>query len=215
MVAYDDGRNTDYSDFGSGGFPLLHAGPLHRAGSAKGGPYTTACHAYRFKANHQFGSMKIIDRGTDGADTMCVEFKGHRQGGQILLKEKLCGPMLRITEGDVVNDSIECSLPLLPVTDSILLVGLIVTFLLKLSLVAHLHFRANQRHRCTAWIIMAVSLSFIALHAIIFGISVKSQRPFDDPFKIMVFVFLLELLLLGFLLHTAAQNAEENRLARK
>jgi hypothetical protein len=60
MVAIDDGTNTDFSSDGSGGFPLLHAAPLDRPGSMKGGPYSHGTNA----EGGQFGLIDVVDDGT-------------------------------------------------------------------------------------------------------------------------------------------------------
>lgn len=36
MLAFDDGSNSDYSDDGGAGFPVMQAAPLDRWGSTKG-----------------------------------------------------------------------------------------------------------------------------------------------------------------------------------
>lgn len=57
--------DQDYSSNGTAGFPLVQAAPLHSLGSAKGGPYTSKCFAYRMKTTHQYGALTITDDGTD------------------------------------------------------------------------------------------------------------------------------------------------------
>jgi hypothetical protein len=59
MVAIDDGTNSDYSDTGEAGFPILHAGALDRPGSVKGGPYSEGT----FPGGGQFGVLEVTDHG--------------------------------------------------------------------------------------------------------------------------------------------------------
>lgn len=60
MLAYDDGTNTDYSESGDAGFPLLHAASLDRIGSIKGGPYSGEV----IPGGGQFGLVHVEDDGT-------------------------------------------------------------------------------------------------------------------------------------------------------
>jgi len=58
MVAIDDGSNSDYSDAGSAGFPVMQAAALDRNGSVKGGPYSEGFHA----GGGQFGLLTVATR---------------------------------------------------------------------------------------------------------------------------------------------------------
>jgi phosphodiesterase/alkaline phosphatase D-like protein len=77
MVAIDDGTNTDYSANRAGGFALLHAAPLDRPGSTKGGPYTIG----PFTDGGQFGLLDVRD---DGGPTVEVTLTGRRWDGAVL-----------------------------------------------------------------------------------------------------------------------------------
>lgn len=66
MVALDDGSHADYSGTGRGGFPVLHAAPLDRHGSLKGGPYSGGSVA----GSGQFGTMTVRDDGRRIAITL-------------------------------------------------------------------------------------------------------------------------------------------------
>jgi len=69
MLAIDDGTNSDYSDAGDAGFPVLHAAALDRPGSTKGGPYSEGT----FPGAGQFATMTVED---DGGDTIRVAWQG-------------------------------------------------------------------------------------------------------------------------------------------
>jgi phosphodiesterase/alkaline phosphatase D-like protein len=79
MVAIDDGTHSNYStgpSRGTRGFPVMHAAPLDRWTTRKGGPYS---HGETLKSG-QFGFLDVTDDG--GALT--VELTGRdRQGVQI------------------------------------------------------------------------------------------------------------------------------------
>jgi len=95
MVAYDDGRNTDYSTQAnrSAGFPLLQSGPLHNVGSVKGGPYSGGCYTFTREMNNQFSTLKFNTTGEEP----CVELESFRsEGGELstILKKRLCGILL-------------------------------------------------------------------------------------------------------------------------
>jgi hypothetical protein len=77
MVALDDGTNTDYSDLGDAGFPLLHAAPLDRTTEVKGGPYS----AGPFLEPGQYG---LIDVEDPGGDTITVTLTGRNWRGETL-----------------------------------------------------------------------------------------------------------------------------------
>ena len=70
MLAIDDGTNSDYSDSGNGGFPVLHAAALDRPGSVKGGPYSEGT----FPGAGQFATMSIED---DGGSELRVSWQGY------------------------------------------------------------------------------------------------------------------------------------------
>lgn len=69
MLAIDDGTNSDYSDEGGAGFPVMHAAPLDRRGSVKGGPYSEGT----YPESGQFGLMTVTD---DGGGTIEVTWTG-------------------------------------------------------------------------------------------------------------------------------------------
>ena len=78
MSAIDDGSNSDYASGGGAPIPILHAGPLDRKPSVKGGPYSHGVSGVR----GQYGIMKIIDNG--GKD-LCVEWKIKDNKGEFVL----------------------------------------------------------------------------------------------------------------------------------
>jgi alkaline phosphatase D len=76
MVAIDDGTHSNYATGngrGQRGFVVMHAAPLDRRTSVKGGPYSHSVSARR----GQFGIVDIID---DGA-SLTVELGGRDRGG--------------------------------------------------------------------------------------------------------------------------------------
>jgi phosphodiesterase/alkaline phosphatase D-like protein len=77
MVAIDDGTNTDYSSAGTGGFPLLHAAPLDRPGSIKGGPYSHGA----VDDSGQYGAVEVDDTG----DAITVQLRAMRYDGEVQL----------------------------------------------------------------------------------------------------------------------------------
>lgn len=86
MVALDDGTNTGYSSRGGGGFPLLHAAPLDRPASIKGGPYSGGVYA----ASGQYGTMRITD---EGGDEVAVTLAGHSWDGRTLVEQTFRFPV--------------------------------------------------------------------------------------------------------------------------
>ena len=79
MVAMDDGTNSNYATGAAPGqpaFPVVHAAPMDRTTSEKGGPYTNGVSRRR----GQFGLMEVADSGT----SLRVELTGRNiTGGQI------------------------------------------------------------------------------------------------------------------------------------
>lgn len=74
MVAIDDGTNSNYADeAGARGFPVVHAAPLDRRTSRKGGDYS---HGYS-RQNGQFAVMTVDDDG----ETMAVAFRTYVERG--------------------------------------------------------------------------------------------------------------------------------------
>lgn len=69
MLAIDDGTNSDYSTEGGAGFPVMHAAPLDKHGSVKGGPYSEGT----YPSSGQFGLMTVTD---DGGTTVEISWSG-------------------------------------------------------------------------------------------------------------------------------------------
>jgi hypothetical protein len=69
MLAIDDGTNSDYSDGGDAGFPVLQAAALDRPGSVKGGPYSEGT----YPGAGQFALMTIEDSG----DVLRMSWQGY------------------------------------------------------------------------------------------------------------------------------------------
>lgn len=84
MLAIDDGTNSDYSSEGSGGFPVMHAAPLDKHSSLKGGPYSEGTSL----ASGQFGLMTVTDNGT----TVDVEWSGRNYKDEELLRYEFSLP---------------------------------------------------------------------------------------------------------------------------
>ena len=77
MLAIDDGTNTDYSDNGGGGFPLLHAAALDRPGSVKGGPYSEGA----YPGAGQYGLVTFRYEG----DSLTVDMAGRNWLGETMV----------------------------------------------------------------------------------------------------------------------------------
>jgi phosphodiesterase/alkaline phosphatase D-like protein len=77
MVAIDDGTNTNYSTTAGPGFPLIHAAPLDRKPSIKGGPYSVGVVA-------KPGQYARIDVTDDGR-SITVDLEARRYDGATLL----------------------------------------------------------------------------------------------------------------------------------
>jgi phosphodiesterase/alkaline phosphatase D-like protein len=79
MVAIDNGSHSNYATGaarGGRGFVVVHAAPLDRATSVKGGPYSHGVARHR----SQFGLLEVTD---DGA-TLAVEVSGRDVAGRAL-----------------------------------------------------------------------------------------------------------------------------------
>jgi phosphodiesterase/alkaline phosphatase D-like protein len=79
MVAIDDGTNSNYATgakAGQGAFPVVHAAPMDRKTSEKGGPYSNGVSRRR----GQFGFMDLIDDGK----TITAELTGRNSTGGII-----------------------------------------------------------------------------------------------------------------------------------
>jgi hypothetical protein len=84
MVAIDDGTNSNYATGakpGEPGFPVVHAAPLDRKTSEKGGPYTNGISRRR----GQFGLMDLIDDGR----LIRVELTGRNVTGGVIPRMRI------------------------------------------------------------------------------------------------------------------------------
>lgn len=84
MVAMDDGTNSNYASGakpGDRGFPVVHAAPMDRATSLKGGPYTNGVSRRR----GQFGFMDVIDDGK----IVRVELTGRNIRGEVIPRMRM------------------------------------------------------------------------------------------------------------------------------
>jgi hypothetical protein len=79
MVAIDDGTHSNYAT-GTGntgpGFPVMHAAPLDRSTSEKGGPYSHGTSRQR----GQFGLLEVAD----DRRMLKVELSGHDKAGGLI-----------------------------------------------------------------------------------------------------------------------------------
>lgn len=130
MLAFDDGSSTDYSGLNeTGGFPLLHSGPLTNFGSGlkdfitpQTNYYTDGCMAINSEVNHQFSALKFVfPSEEDEANGVlpCIEIKGYADSSENFIFEKqLCGEIMR--EGTPKQDT--CTLPRLSQTTTIIFI---------------------------------------------------------------------------------------------
>ena len=77
MLALDDGENNHFAavDSPAQHFPVLQSAALNRAGSAKGGPYTTGVFPNPSEDDGQFALVTVDDAG---GDQVCVHVSGRR-----------------------------------------------------------------------------------------------------------------------------------------
>jgi len=82
MIAIDDGANGDYAEGGGAPIPVFQAGgSLASPPSMKGGPYNRGSFVYA----HQFGAMKVVDKGEDKITVTwqgfrCMKGSGGKEG---------------------------------------------------------------------------------------------------------------------------------------
>jgi hypothetical protein len=77
MLAIDNGTNSDYSTNGGAGFPVMHAAPLDKHPSEKGGPYSEGVSL----TSGQFGLMTVDDEG----ETIDITWSGRNYKDEELL----------------------------------------------------------------------------------------------------------------------------------
>ena len=84
MVAIDDGTHSNYATGpgrGGRGFVVMHAAPLDRKTSKKGGPYSHGISRQR----GQFGLVQVTDDGS----VLRVELSGHDKQGRAIAGQRL------------------------------------------------------------------------------------------------------------------------------
>jgi phosphodiesterase/alkaline phosphatase D-like protein len=84
MVAADDGTNSDFSELGDAGFPVLHAAPVDQHVSEKGGPYSEGVSLIP----GQFGLVTVTDSG----DSIDLRFEGLTATGERVLDYRWSEP---------------------------------------------------------------------------------------------------------------------------
>jgi len=161
MLAFDDGSNSDYSDFknSTAGFPLLQAGPLHNLGSLKGGPFSEGCFTYTGEINHQFAIVDVTDNGVT-EPTIHIEGFRYEKGSLHSRFKKTLKPSSMMMNGSPTG---ECSGPALTPTS---LVVVIVSAVLMLASTLFLSFGVERP-------VLFVSISLaVALATVVLGMGV-------------------------------------------
>lgn len=133
-LAADDGTHSDYSERGSAGFPVLHAGPAANAGSAKGGPYSEGCVSTKFALNKQYATVRLYNLGAGGSGKgPCVDFNGYQAGkDDAVLSFQKCAPLGGVKGVSGGGQGPKCAIGLLP-TWGWVVVGFAAVFLLLAS----------------------------------------------------------------------------------
>ena len=78
MMALDDGTHSDFSTSGGAAFPVVHAAPLDRQGTTKGGPYTLGPFTNGSNVvphDGQWVRMRVED---EGGDEVCLTWTGYQ-----------------------------------------------------------------------------------------------------------------------------------------
>lgn len=195
MAAFDDGSNTDFSDTGAAGFPLMQAGPLARLGSCKGGPYMTGCYGHQYAVNQQYGSMEIKDDGGNTSAAICVHFRLHRATEGVLFEKEMCGPFL----GQGAPQSVPSAEPMtmLPMLEWILLMLAGSLLFVETSMVLWLAFVGGQWQKWSGGIIILGLDAFMFFQAILLYVGSKSQHDFASMAIRITFVVVFQLVLLA------------------
>jgi len=182
MAAFDDGTNSDYSDSGGAGFPLIHAAPLHNYGSDKGGPYSHGCFGYKLQNNFQYGSLEITDNGGTSPEDICLKLKLHRLGNNVLFEKEMCGPFLASGSGAKT----ECSIPLLPTVGLLLSIFLVVLFVAEIVIVVCLCGRSVTWQRYAGCSVLAATvLATIIPFGLLYYVKEKGNIPLNDITEIV------------------------------
>lgn len=95
MVAFDDGRNTDYSRNTSSSstnatkysFPILQTAPWDRFGSVKGGPYSHGCTAVLYERNTHYSVVDFIFTNTSS----CIQIHSYGSAYKKIFSKTMCG----------------------------------------------------------------------------------------------------------------------------
>jgi hypothetical protein len=85
MSAIDDGSNNRFSSSGARGFPVMHAGPLDRPASVKGGPYSEGTDT----TPGSFGLVRVDDLG----DRVDVLLEARTWDGRVPLSYRFTVPV--------------------------------------------------------------------------------------------------------------------------
>lgn len=84
MIAFDDGRNADYTGTGRARVPVFHAAALDRRGEVRGGPYSGGAHP----GSGQFGTLTVRDDG----ERVVLALRGLDWTGREIIRRQLVLP---------------------------------------------------------------------------------------------------------------------------
>lgn len=92
-MAFDDGSHTYFGSDNATppprSFPILHAGPLDRIGSVKGGIFSKGCTTILRERNHQYGTIRYE---WDGNSEPCLIVAGwSAPNNDLVFEQRLCG----------------------------------------------------------------------------------------------------------------------------
>jgi len=189
-VSFDDGSNTDFSDTGTAGFPLIQAGPLGQEGSCKGGPYTAGCFGYKFVPNSLYATMEITDPGESEDICVSVTLRQAEADAKLYQSKKLCGAEIMGSPKGPPGDD---KLSYFPMFVWVLLVVYFLLLGIAISCWVVLLIRGVRWQQCSSCAMIACVLVFSAVQLLLFALNVKSNKMYQPFWQHLLFCIVLEL----------------------
>jgi hypothetical protein len=217
MVAFDDGRNTYYSNQTMDSnattpvsFPILQTASWDNFGSVKGGPYSDGCTTTLYERNKQYSVLDFIfeEQGS------CIQINSYSTGYKQIFSKKLCGSLFKPVVAESNETSYQpytseaasqsCSAPPFLSINSYIAFGLSFALLIILMVAAVLYFSCCE----AVWMTILAIVYYAFSLGLALGLHWVTGVKLIDTFYIgLILLIQLALALCFVVIHGSFSNA--------